>query len=167
MVVGAAERVERGGGGVGAEADGAALVRGRAAVEGASEHDRVAGRPEQLAHAGDQPLVRRHVGAAPVEDDGVAVDRTRLSGSGRSSLIRYQSTLWRASQDRAKPGAQRRLALRIGAADLAQQLDVAERRAALAVVEVEIVDAQGLLVDGVVRTRGSTASIAVQLWFMK
>ena len=152
MVVGAAERVERGGRGIGAEADRAALVRGRAAVEGAGEHDRVAGGPEQLAHAGDQPVVGGHVGPAPVEDDGLAVDADPALGVGQVLAHQVPVDAVAASQDRAKPRRPAQVGLEDRAGDLAQELDIAERRAAAPVVEVEIVDAERLLIDGVVAT---------------
>ena len=167
MVVGAAERVEGGGGGIGAEADRAALVRRRAAVEGASEHDRVAGGAEQLAHPSDQPVVRGHVGAPPVEDDGVAVDADPALGVGQVLAHQVPVDAVPGEPGQSEAGRPARVGLEDRAGDLAQELDVAERRAAAPVVEVEVVDAERLLVDRVVHARGSTASIAVQLWFMK
>ena len=95
------------------------------------QHDRVAGGAEQLAHARrPAPVCAAMLRAPPVERDRSPSTRTRLSGSGRSSLIRYQSTLCAASQARAGSGHAAQIGLEDRRRDLPEQLDIAERRAA-------------------------------------
>ena len=93
MVPGAAIGIERRGRGIRPDAHGAALVRRRPPVERLREHDRIAGGAQSLLEGLDEPLMGAPVAAPPVEPDLAAFAPSRgFPGSGRSSLIAYQST---------------------------------------------------------------------------
>ena len=151
VVPGAAEGIERRRRRVEPDANGAALMRRRPAVEGSRRGRSDSRRRAALPEAATSISCGRPIAALPVEPDP---RRRRPSpgspDSGRSSLIAYQSTERLLIRSSAHSGARRRLALRIGAGDAPEELDVAERRPAAPVVEVEVVDAERLLIDRVV-----------------
>ena len=157
MVVGAAERVERRRRRVGARC--APCRIGARACAGRTARDSTIGKPAALQHRLQLRDQRRdaacHVGAPPVEHDALAVDRDPALGIGQvlAHRVAVDGVARRASRAAHSGHAARRLAFRMAPDDLAEQLDIAERRAAVAVVEIEVVDAEGLLVDGVVAER--------------
>src|SRR5215211_7343228 len=74
VVEGTTKRVERGGRRIIAEPDRAALVGRRAAVEEVRQDDGKARPPEAGTHLSLQPVMGRHVGSPPVEDDASALE---------------------------------------------------------------------------------------------
>ena len=121
---------------------------------GFDENDRIAGGAQSLLEGLDESLVSAPVAAPPVEPD--------LPAFHRHAAFRVRQVLaHRVPVDRApaheieSPFRRSRNArLQDWRGHPAKQLDVAERRSAAPVIEIEIVDAERLLVDGVVdRTR--------------
>ena len=116
----------------------------------ATEHDGEARRLEAFRACASTSLpCALMFDALPSQDDPVAVQPSRGSRgpAGPRSSGTSRSCRRRGRQARHRRPA--RVGLQDRRGDLAEKLDVAERRAASAVLEVEIVEADGLLVDGV------------------
>ena len=133
-----------------AHAHGAALMRRRALVERARQHDRIAAGAQILAHHLGEPGQRLHVGAPPLHHDAGAVDHD--AALGVRQVLAHQVPV----DGMARHVVERefRRELDVGsqnvAVDLAEQLHIAERLAALAVGQIVVVEAERLLVDGIV-----------------
>ena len=93
---------------------------------------------------------RGHVGALPVEHDRPAVEPHAAVRVRQVLAHQVPVDAVACEPGEGRAGRPAQVGLEDRACDLAEELDVAERRAAAPVVEVEIVDAQRLLVDGIV-----------------
>ena len=146
VVEGLAEGVERRVGRVVAEAHCAALVRRSVLRERLGQHDGEARRTQHPSRLGDQRLVRGEVRPPPIEDDGPVTAHPHPA-LGMRQVLGHGVPVDAVS---GEPGAHRaRHGTNLGAQhrlhDLAQKLQVAQRRAALAVAEIEVVERQRLL----------------------
>ena len=153
---------------VGADARGAALVRGRAAGRRGATARAGSRRARSTAFSlRDQAAVGRPVRAPPVEQDALALEAHAALGVGQ--VLADGVDVDRMARDPGATGhGERRRGGEDAAGDLAEQLHVAERRAVRAAGEVEVVDHEAS--SGrpqSLRRRGSMASTAEQLWFMK
>ena len=134
VIPGAAIRVQCRGRGIGAEADGAALVRGRVGAERLRQHDRETDVPAAVSSplSTKRRCARRLLRFQTSGSRRRCVRVTRLSRCARSSDIDVP-----VDAVAREPGARAISALRGNAPpqhrlrDLAQQLQVAERRLAL------------------------------------
>ena len=146
MVERLAEGVERRLGRVVAEAHGAALVRGRVLGERLGQHDGEARRTQHATRLGDQRRMDGHVRPPPVEDDGAVIAHLHPA-LGMRQILRHGVPIDamggepspQPTRHTADFAAQHRLH------DLAEKLNVAERRAARAVAPIEVVERQRLL----------------------
>ena len=125
-------------------------MRRRAAVERAREHDRVTRGTKPLAQFRDQGKMRGPVAALPIQPDPCAVERDAAIGIGQILAHGVEIDCVSTEPVQCEFGYQ----AQIGFEDLAgystEQLDVAERRTACAVVEIEVIDAERLLINGVI-----------------
>ncbi|ACP27040.1 needs to be deleted [Sinorhizobium fredii NGR234] len=155
MIEGAAINVERRVRGVIADPDRAALVRRRSLVEGPGQNDREAGLFQHRLQPGYEIEVGLPVGAHPFEQDALAVDHD--AAFRRRQVLAHRVEIDSAGRDLVEEplGHGRHVGFQDCAGDTAEKLDIAERRPALAVGEIEIVEAEGLLIDGVVAVPGA------------
>jgi choline dehydrogenase-like flavoprotein len=165
MIPSAAERIERRRHRVGAKPCGTALVRWRALVERLGQHEGKSCSPQDILELSNQTDMRFPVGPLPLENDPLAV-KTHAALGNRKVLAHCVEIDRPAGHLVERPLRQQR---HVGLQDLprnaAEQLDVAEREAALAVAEVEVIEAERLLVNRVVleprRYRDNRARIVV------
>jgi hypothetical protein len=150
VIMRAAKHIERRGRRIGAHSHGAALMRGGAAVEWAGEHNRIAGRPEHIARLGNQASVRSDVCALPMQDDVGAVDGHAVVGMRQ--ILAHQIPVDGMAREptQCRLRNKRQIDFEDRRRNLVEQLHVAHWFAAGAIAEIEVVQPDGLLINGVV-----------------
>ena len=133
-----------------ADANGAALVRRRPTIERSRENDRITRRAQAFLESADEHLVGGPIAPLPVQTDLVAVDRDPAFRI--REVLAHRVPVHRAPAYRTERPFRRQAdaGLEDGGGDAPEELDVAERRPAVPVIEIKVVDPKSLLIDRVV-----------------
>ena len=125
-------------------------MRRCAAIERACEHDRISRGTKPLAQFRDQGKVRGPVAPLPIQSDPAAVERDAAIRIGQILAHGVEIDGVSTEPVQREFGYLAQIGFEYLTGYSTEQLDVAERRTACAVVEIEIIDTERLLINGVI-----------------